>query len=208
MKNVIRGRFNAWVLSFFNDYIDKKLRTKKAQIFKEIDAKTIVELGPGVGANFPYYPPEVKVIGIEPNLYMENALLRNAAKHDVNFELMCLQAERLPFKDNSVDAIVATLVLCTVENQNEVLKEINRVLKPQGKFVCLEHIGAPTGSFTHTLQKIVFHPWKYLFEGCCVNRATDEAIKMAGFNSVAIEHFYLNSVFYPVNTQMIAIAEK
>ena len=208
MENYIRGRLNAWVLSFFNDYIDKKLNTRKTQIFKQINAQTIVELGPGVGANFPYYPAEAKVIGIEPNLYMEKALLKNADRHGVNFELMCLQAERLPFEDNSVDAIVATLVLCTVEDQKSVLEEIKRVLKPQGRFVCLEHICAPKKSFTYKLQQAVFHPWKYLFEGCHVNRHTDKAIQALGFGKVEIEYFYLNSFFYPVNTQMIAVAEK
>jgi ubiquinone/menaquinone biosynthesis C-methylase UbiE len=60
-------------------------------------------------------------------------------------EVVEAPAEHVPFEDESFDSVVATLVLCTVEEPGSAAREIARVLKPEGRFLCLEHVRAPDG---------------------------------------------------------------
>ena len=80
--------------------------------------------------------------------------------------------EELPIEDNSMDAVVMTLVLCSVTDQQKCLKEIKRVLKPGGKFFYMEHIvddqDAGLKLFQEVFTTIGF--WQWAFAGCCIDR--------------------------------------
>jgi cyclopropane fatty-acyl-phospholipid synthase-like methyltransferase len=95
---------------------DEATATRKRHLFKDL-AGTVLEIGPGAGPNFAYYPREIHWIGIEPNLHMHPYLKQQAAQFGFTVELRAPHDEWLAVEDESVDAAVSTLVLCSVPNQ-------------------------------------------------------------------------------------------
>jgi len=92
---------------------------------------------------------------------MLNFFLKKAEKYPLNIRIVEGFAEKLPFEDNSFDSVVSTLVLCSVTSQTKVLKEIKRVLKPDGVFVFIEHVKAPDQTITAKFRNRKSH--KILF---------------------------------------------
>lgn len=152
---------------------------------------SVLEIGPGAGPNLAFYQPTVHWIGVEPNPHMHPYLYAEATKHGLAVDLRSGVAEHLPAADASVDAVVGTLVLCSVNDVERVLSEVQRVLKPGGRFVFIEHVAAPAGSRLRTVQNVIQPVWTPLADGCRPNRETWHAIEHAGFAAVHIDHFRL-----------------
>ena len=87
------------------------------------------------------------------------------------------RGEQLDVDDESADGVVGTLVLCGVDNPRQVVNEAFRVLRPGGRYFFLEHIGAPHGTATHRLQKVLLRPHRWTFNGCEINRDTEPVIR-------------------------------
>ena len=127
-----RGRFNAWLLRALDNYADRKYRHVKRELFGGLP-RTILEIGAGDGANFRYLDPGTHVIALEPNRHMHPLLRAAAARHGVTVDVRAGVAERIPLPDGSVEAVIASLVLCSVSDPARVLAEIRRVLRPGGR---------------------------------------------------------------------------
>ncbi len=203
--NPIRGRLNAWFFRLFDGYINRLLGDRKRSLFAE-HPQEIVEIGPGVGANFRYLSPGTRVIALEPNPQMHGALRAMAAKHGVSLKLVERSATDTGLPDNSVDWVVSTLVLCTVADPGATLSEIRRILRPGGQFVFIEHVAAARGSWLRRIQELVLRPWQWFFEGCHTHRDTLAEIRLAGFSNVRVERNTLLSPFVPVNSQISGVA--
>jgi SAM-dependent methyltransferase len=207
LSNPIRGRINAAFFAALDSYMHWKLGARKRRLFAQLPP-VVVELGSGAGANFRYLAPGSKLIAIEPNPHMHPYLARNAKRRQIELEIRGLAGDGLDLPDQSADAILCSLVLCTVTDPDRVLAEILRVLRPGGRFVCMEHVAAPAESFIGRLQRLVFRPWRWFFEGCHTHRDTERTLRSAGFASVAIEAFTLESLFLPVRPQIAAVCVK
>ncbi|NEQ99637.1 MAG: class I SAM-dependent methyltransferase [Cyanothece sp. SIO2G6] len=152
----------------------------------------VLEIGPGTGANFIYYPADIQWIGVEPNPFMHSYLQDEAAARGFcGIQLYGDSAAHLPLENESIDAVISTHVLCSVTQLDPVFKEIVRVLKPGGRFIFFEHVGAPEDTWTRTLQNGITPVWKVLFDGCYPNRDTGKALVTAGFTSVDYDQFQL-----------------
>lgn len=151
-------------------------------------AGRVVEIGPGAGANLPFFPAGISWIGVEPNPYAHPYLKRMAARHGLAASIELGNAQALPFADASVDAVVSTLVLCTVPDVPAALREIRRVLRPGGRFVFIEHVAAPAGTHSRRVQHFVRPVWQMLADGCHPDRDTALAIDAAGFARVTLRH--------------------
>lgn len=150
----------------------------------------VLEIGPGGGVNFEFYAATVvEWVGLEPNPHAHERLRAAAAAHGVQARLLEGRAESIPLDDGSVDAVVSTLVLCSVSDQRVVLDEIRRVLRPGGRFVFVEHVAAPRGSLLRRVQRMVRAPWRIAGGGCAPDRETWRAVEDAGFRRVSIDHF-------------------
>ena len=149
----------------------------------------VVEIGPGAGANFPYYARGIRWIGIEPNPFMRAYLEQAARQSGIDADLRDGSAEHLDFADGSVDVVVSTLVFCSIGNVHAALGEIRRVLKPGGRFIFLEHVAAASETSTRHWQDRLAGFWGMLADGCQPNRETWRAIETAGFSEVQLEHF-------------------
>lgn len=207
--NGARGRFNAWFFTAFDRYINFIARSHKRRAFEGIRQGDIVELGAGVGANFAYFPPDSRVLAVEPNEAMHQALIERAAARGLDLELIEAQAEALPIPDNSVDEVVCSLVLCTVENPTRTVAEVLRVLRPGGTFRFVEHVAAHPAMPRRWIQWTLTKPWSWLYEGCQLGRDTARLIETAGFSNTDVRrHRFRQSLFFPVNSAISGTATK
>jgi SAM-dependent methyltransferase len=122
---------------------------------------------------------------------MHPYLRATAAEHGLAVDLRLGQAEALPAADASLDAVVSTLVLCSVHDLQRTLAEVHRVLRPGGRFLFVEHVAAPEGSRLRIVQDLIRPPWQLFSDGCHPNRETGHAIEQAGFAEVQYELFTL-----------------
>ncbi len=184
----VRARVFAFLLRKLNRRYERWMAERKRALLGGLRG-TILEIGPGAGVNLGYYSPGMRWIGIEPNPYMQAYLRKEAEKLGLQVDLRTAVGERLDVADRSVDAVVGTLVLCSVSDVARVLKEIRRVLKPGGRFVFIEHVAAPRGTWLRRLQGWLAPFCGFFAEGCHPDRETWTAIEDAGFTDVRIEHF-------------------
>ncbi|MGH9709040.1 MAG: class I SAM-dependent methyltransferase [Candidatus Acidiferrales bacterium] len=184
----MRKRIFAWTLHKFNGRYEQAIAARKRGLLGGLTG-TVIEIGPGTGPNLRYYAKTVRWIGMEPNPYMRAYLQHEAARTGVTAELCDGTAEAMACPDNSADAVVSTLVLCSVLDLRSVLAEILRVLKPGGRFVFVEHVAAGPGTRLRKWQHRL-RPWFHFFaDGCHPDRETSRAIESAGFAEVHLEHF-------------------
>lgn len=205
--NPIRGRFNSWLLAKFEDDFHEEVGERKAQHIGALSG-TVVEIGAGNGVNFRYYPAGVRLVVYEPNPYMHDRLHEAAREHRVDLELRAIAAETMEFADGSVDAVVCTLVLCTVPDPEQLIDEVCRVLKPGGQFFFIEHVAADEGTTLRKLQNLLLRPWRWLFEGCHTNRETGRMLEDAGFSVVEIESFTSEKMPPLIVPQIAGVATK
>jgi len=167
---------------------DVRIAPRKKALFADLSG-TVVEIGPGTGANLPYLPRDVRWIGIEPNPHMRGRLHQRAAATGIVAEFRLASAQGLELDDASVDVVISTLVLCSVPDPAAVLAEVRRVLRPGGRFVFIEHVAAPRGTLLWRLQRLVRPLWSFMADGCRPDRELGAAIRAAGFGSIELEEF-------------------
>jgi len=184
----LRQRIFAWLMANCAGRHERMVANRKRALLGGLSG-TILEIGPGAGANLPYYPRGIHWIGIEPNPHMRSYLERAAKAAGLEAELREGFADDLDIADSSVDAVVSTLVLCSVEDVAGSMREIRRVLKPGGKFVFLEHVAAPEGSRTRRWQHRIAPFSAYFADGCHPDRETWRPIESTGFSDVQMESF-------------------
>lgn len=186
-KHRIRSKFEAFVLDSGQTSMHKHFGDRKAAAIGAMSG-TVVQIGPGTGVNMRYYSPGVRLIGIEPNSVMHHRLRTKATSAGVDLTIRTLRGESVDVADEAAEGVVGTLVLCGVEDPSAVLNEVTRVLRPGGTYFFLEHVAASAGSRTRALQRAVKRPHRWLFNGCEVDRTTQDTIAAAGFSHVNIDH--------------------
>ncbi len=105
-------------------------------------------------------------------------------------DLRCESAERLSLDGRSVDTIVMTWALCTIPNPARALREMGRVLKPQGRMIFVEH-GLSPDSGVRAWQNGLNPIWSRVTGGCNLNRKIDDLLISSGFNIVELRTAYL-----------------
>jgi ubiquinone/menaquinone biosynthesis C-methylase UbiE len=148
----------------------------------------VVEVGAGNGRMFAHYSLEVtEVVAVEPEDTLR-ALAEEAARSaPVPVHVVAGDADHLPVPDTSADAVVASLVLCSVPDQESALAEVVRVLRPGGELRYYEHVRS--AGVVGVLEDVVSPLWPLLAGGCHPNRRTSEAIGAAGLTVESEERF-------------------
>jgi ubiquinone/menaquinone biosynthesis C-methylase UbiE len=141
----------------------------------------VVEIGAGTGLNVAHYSDAVdELVLTEPEPGMRRKLARRLDRHARVARISDAPAERLPLADASVDTVVSTLVLCTVDDPEAALREIARVLRPDGQLLFIEHVRARS-PFLAACQDKLLRPWRGFAGGCVCNRPTLELMRACGF---------------------------
>ncbi|KUI21661.1 methyltransferase type 11 [Mycobacterium sp. GA-1285] len=161
----------------------------------------VVEIGAGSGLNVAHYPDDIaELILTEPEPGMRRKLARRLKRHGRVARIIAAPAQRLPLADASVDTVVSTLVLCTVDDPHGVLREIARVLRPDGQLLFIEHVRARS-RFLARCQDLLREPWRHFAGGCICNRPTVEIMRACGFTVAAHDAVWrgMPSVVHPLS---------
>jgi len=137
---------------------------------------------------------------------MHPRLRKAAARRGVTLDIRNVIGERIDLPDASTDAVISSLVLCSVTDPSAVLAEIRRVLRPGGRFSFAEHVVARPRTFTRLTQRVLRRPWAWAFEGCSCERDLASLIEGAGFTHVEIDRYRIHSSFVPFNTHIAGTA--
>jgi ubiquinone/menaquinone biosynthesis C-methylase UbiE len=167
----------------------------------------VIEVGAGNGMNFGHYPDTVaEVVAVEPDDHLRALAERAAAKAAVPVRVVAGHATALPVEDASVDAAVASLVLCSVPGVPATLAELRRVLKPGGQLRFFEHVRSSKPWFG-LLEDAITPLWSRVGGGCHPNRDTTAAIRGAGFDIEALDRFYYAPLrFFPAHAHILGRA--
>jgi ubiquinone/menaquinone biosynthesis C-methylase UbiE len=141
----------------------------------------VLEIGAGTGLNLSHYPADLdRLVLSEPEQHKADLLLKRAEEIGLAAEFVRASAEALPFEDNSFDTVVATLVFCTVGEPEAAIAEVRRVLRPDGRWLLIEHIRSDRPMVSR-IQDRIARPWAAIADGCRCNRRTIEMIEAGGF---------------------------
>ena len=194
VRRGLGARLFAWSLAHADAEQHRLYGARKRRLFAGIASRdgappVVVEIGAGAGPNARHLPAGARWVCVEPNVHFHPRLERAAREHGLDLELVAGTAEAVPLADGAADAVVSTLVLCSVQDIDQSLAEVRRVLRPGGRFVFIEHVAAPAGSVLRRLQSALRVPWGWVADGCRPDRETEAAIRAAGFGAVEVERF-------------------
>jgi SAM-dependent methyltransferase len=175
----VENPFFARLWTFLAQHESDHLRSLRLENLAGLSGR-VLEVGAGTGTNFVLYPTSVEeVVAIEPEPRLTAAAQRTAATAPVPVTVSDSTVEELdpgaPF-----DAVVCSLVLCSVEDLDDVLRQLFSHLRPGGELRYLEHVA--TGGVRGRLQQLADATvWPRLFGNCHTHRDTETAIINAGF---------------------------
>jgi ubiquinone/menaquinone biosynthesis C-methylase UbiE len=156
------------------------MRRRRRELLSQARGQTL-EIGSGTGLNLVHYPDDLDgLVLAEPDPSMRKRLQTAVRRSERKVDVIDARAERLPFADASVDTVVSTLVLCTVDAPDIALREIGRVLRPDGQLLFVEHVRSESPLLARWQDRLA-RPWQRFAEGCRCNRATLELIQAGGF---------------------------
>ncbi len=182
----------------------------RARVLADVEGR-VLEVGAGTGSNFPHYPAAVTdLIAVEPEPRLR-ALAENAARTvAVPVTVVDGVADRLPAEDATVDAVVTTLVLCSVPDQGRALAEIHRVLRPGGRLFFWEHVRAGQPRLARVQRLLDATIWPVLGGGCHTGRDTVRAISAAGLTVEQVDRFRFpeSGPSMPASPHVLGVAVK
>jgi ubiquinone/menaquinone biosynthesis C-methylase UbiE len=160
----------------------RSMGRRRGELVANARGRTL-EIGAGTGANLPYYPDDIEeLILAEPFEPMRRQMERKLRESGRSARMLDASAEAIPLEDDSLDTVVSTLVLCTVDFPDRALAEAARVLRPGGQLLFIEHVHAPSPRMARWQDRLEA-PWRHFAAGCRCNRATLASIAAAGFST-------------------------
>ena len=187
------------IFSRFYDLVEKHLEKKsfskwRKLVWEKVPLNSkVLEVGVGTGKNMPYYPGSVEVVGIDFSQGMlERAISRSTKYPDKKIKLMKMDVTDMNFPQNNFDFVISTFVFCTVPDPISGLKEVNRVLKPKGRAIFLEHMRST--KWLNNVPLYMMNPIIKTLVGTSVIRKTKENILEAGFHVVQEKNLFSDIV--------------
>jgi len=152
----------------------------------------VLELAVGAGANFSFYPHDVRVTATDFSMAMLEQAKIAASSHQISSSFTCSDSEELDFPAHTFDTVVSTLSLCSYVNPLQVLRNVNRWCRPDGQILLMEH-GLSTNVAVSAAQKAL-NPLLHRIYGCHHTRNIVGLIRESGIEIVKLESHWLNMV--------------
>ena len=156
----------------------------RQRLWSHVSGPRLLEVGVGTGKNLPYHPDEVHVTAVDLSARMLTRAQRKAHSLAGEVDLAQLDAQRMPFADDVFDAAVATFVFCSVPDPVRGLREIARVVRPEGQVLLLEHVRVNAPLIGPLMD--LLDPWIVRIMGAHIKRHTVENVKRAGLDIVHV----------------------
>jgi len=180
-------RLMDWVMSS-QDF--QRLRTDLLQNARG----EVLEIGFGTGLNLVHYPANISRLSIvDPADLLPKRVSERIATVSFPVQAKHVTAETLPYPDRRFDTVVSTWTLCTIPNPVQALREVSRVLKPEGTLLFLEH-GRSDDHTTAAWQDRLNPIQNVIGCGCHLNRQIDRLITQAGLRIADLDRFLLPGV--------------
>jgi ubiquinone/menaquinone biosynthesis C-methylase UbiE len=161
---------------------ERSMHRLRGELVANARGRTL-EIGAGTGANVTHYPDAIReLILAEPFEPMRRRLERKLGESGRSASTLDASAEAIPLEDESLDTVVSTLVLCTVDFPDLALAEVRRVLRPGGQLLFLEHVRSHSPRVARWQDRLET-PWRHFGAGCRCNRDTIASIAAAGFST-------------------------
>lgn len=151
----------------------------RKKLFSMIKGPRVLEIGVGTGTNLPYYSPELEVTAIDFSPGMLQHAHNVVSDLDMKIELLEMDVQSLTFADDSFDTVLTTCVFCSVPDPLLGLKQIKRVLKPNGRLIMLEHVLSSKRGIRQIMN--LLNPLVVGVSGANINRETKANLEKAGF---------------------------
>jgi ubiquinone/menaquinone biosynthesis C-methylase UbiE len=145
----------------------------------------VLEVGAGTGSNFEHYPAGVDLVAIDLSSGMLKRAAAAAARAGREVALVRADAEALPFADGAFDTVTATCVFCSVADPVQGLRELGRVVKPNGRILLLEHV-RPENPVLGRLFDLLTPITRRLM-GPEINRRTVDNVQEAGLSLADVQ---------------------
>lgn len=188
-------------MSFYDDkvlphLIDLACSTKPTRKQREkivpLAEGDVLEIGFGSGLNLPYYDRDKvrKVLGLEPSAGMRRKAQPNVDASGIDVEFIDLPGEEIPLESQSVDTVLVTFTLCSIDDALTALEGMRRVLKQSGNLLFCEHGAAPDPGVRRWQDRL--NPgWQRFSGGCNLNRDIPALIERGGFSIATDERMYI-----------------
>jgi len=173
--------------------MDRPFVAKHRQQLLATVSGDVLEIGFGTGLNLPYYPAQVRrITTVDPNAGMHRLAQRRVRRSKIEVDQRVLSGERLPFEGDRFDCAICTFTLCSIEDVDQALSEVYRVLRPGGRFLFLEHGLSPEPNVQKWQRRLNWLEMR-LADGCHLDRNMKELVAAQPFSSVEVEEFYLEN---------------
>jgi ubiquinone/menaquinone biosynthesis C-methylase UbiE len=185
--------YESWILPLILDLtMRQKHLTKYRRTVIAAARGRVLEIGVGSGLNLPLYGKDVELVyGIDPSPKLLAIARRRAEASPVPVELHLGSATAIPLADNDVDTVVMTWTLCSISDPLAALREMRRVLRPNGQLCFVEHGLSPEPGVEHW-QHLITPAWRRIAGGCHLDRKIDELIRLAGFDLTNLQVGYVS----------------
>jgi ubiquinone/menaquinone biosynthesis C-methylase UbiE len=154
-------------------------------------AGVVLEIGVGSGLNVPFYGPNVRMLyALEPSEGLRRMAASRAGRAGFPVEFLAVSAEAIPLPAASVESVVTTWTLCTIADAGRALREVQRVLRPDGRLIFVEHGRSPDPEVVRWQDRLT-PIWRRVAGGCHLNRSIDRLITEGGFAIEGLERGYI-----------------
>ena len=161
------------------------LQRWRQRCWHKVQGYHILEIGVGTGKNFAYYPDNCAITAIDFSPAMLKQAEKNRQRKQTQVNLHLMDAQSLDFASHSFDVVIATFVLCSVPQPQKALKEMQRVCKPHGQLLFVEHVISRKPLLAWLMN--VINPLIVKFMGANIDRNTIKTIQGVCFHTVSID---------------------
>ena len=177
-------------LDFFSFAEDRRIGPHKRRLFAKMRGATLM-VAAGTGNDFKFFPPNMQVVAIDISPKMLERAAKKAGAYSGSIELREMDVCDLEFPDSTFDTIATAFTFCSVPKPVAGLRELRRVLKPDGQLIMIEHVRSaigPLGIFMDIMTPLTSRI------GPSLNRDTVGNVQKAGFRLRRVENVYLDVV--------------